>query len=156
MKHHFHKMAKFTTLILASSLPYSLEVLAETEKNQNAVKSLSTKHKVLKENSQQIVKDTGEFLSDTQQALMALEKTADKAALEVLQEVSKNLADILENNITMASVIAEMEADIFNFEENSDTVKKEPKQIDELLYDETLQSAFLSIPFYKRLKLQRL
>ena len=164
MKHNFHKIAKFTTLTLVSSLPFSVEVLADAEKKQSAVKSFlitnknspTIKRKVLAEKSQQIVNEARDSISGTQQALIALEKNDTKAALEILQDVSKKLAVILDKNFTLASIITEMEADIFNFEGNSNTVKKELKQIDDLLEDETLQSVFLLVPFYKRLKMQQL
>ena len=162
MKHHFQKKAKYTALILASSLPFSAEVLAEVEKKQNMVESLSitennlspSMHKVLAENSQQVINETRDFLSGTQQALIALENNDTKAALAILQDLSKNLPVFLDKNPAraLALVTAEMEADILDFEVNANPVKKELKQIDDLLNDETLQSAFLSVPFYKRLK----
>ena len=160
MKHHFQKKAKYTALILASSLPFSAEALAEVEKKQSAVESLSitdnnlspSMHKVLAENSQQVINETRDFLSGTQQALIALEKNDAKAALAILQDLSKNLPVFLDKNPALALVTAEMEADILDFEGNVNTVKKELKQIDDLLNDETLQPAFLSVPFYKRLK----
>jgi len=87
MKHHFQKKAKYSALILASSLPFSAEVLADVEKKQIALESLS----------------------------------------------------ITDKNFSPSN-------------QNVNPVKKELKQLDDLLNDETLQSAFLSVPFYKRLK----
>ena len=164
MKHHFHKNAKYTALILASSLPFSAEVLADVEKKQSAVESLlitdknlsPSKHKVLAENSQQVINETRDFLSGIQQALIALEKNDAKAALAILQDLSKNLPVFLDKNPALALVTAEMEADILDIEGNANTIKKELTQIDDLLNDETMQSAFLLVPFYKRLKMQQL
>jgi hypothetical protein len=160
MKHHFQKKAKYTALILASSLPFSAEALAEVEKRQSAIelspityKNLSpSMHKVLAENNQQVINETRDFLSGTQQALIALEKNDAKAALAILQDLSKNLPVFLDKNPALTLVTAEMEADILNFEGNVNTAKKELKQIDDLLNDEALQPAFHSVPFYKRLK----
>jgi hypothetical protein len=162
MKHHFQKKAKYTALILASSLPFSAEVLADVEKKQIALESLSitdkncslSKNNVLAENNQQVINETRDFLSSTQQALIALEKNDTKAALAILQDLTKNLPVFLDKTSAraLALVTAEMEADILDFEGNVNTVKKELKQIEDLLDDETLQQAFLSVPFYKRLK----
>lgn len=160
MKHHFQKKAKYTALILASSLPFSAEVLAEVEKKQSVVESLlitennlsPSMHKVLAEDSQQVINETRDFLFGTQQALIALAKNDAKAALAILQDLSKNLPVFLDKNPALALVTAEMEADILDFEGDVNTVKKELKQIDDLLNDEVMQPAFLSVPFYKRLK----
>jgi hypothetical protein len=163
MKHHFQKKAKYTALILASSLPFSAEVLADVEK-KIGVESLSitdknlspSKNNVSAEDSQQVViNETRDFLSGIQQALLALEKNDTKEALTILQDLSKNLPVFLDKNPTLALVTAEMEADTLYIEGNAKTVKKELKQINDLLNNETLQSAFLSVPFYKRLKMQQ-
>ena len=164
MKHQFHKKAKYTTLILVSLLPFSEEVLADIEKKLSAVKTLSIsdinstliKCKALAENGRQVINETRDFVSGTQQALTALEKNDTKAAFEILQDVSKKLAIIQANYPAPTLFTAEMEVDILDIESNADTVQKELKQVDDLLDDETLQSAFLSVPFYKRLKMQQL
>jgi hypothetical protein len=164
MKHHFQKKAKYTALILASSLPFSAEVLADVEKKQSAVKLLSitdknlspSKNNVVEENSQQVINETKDFLFGIQQALIALEKNDTKAALAILQDLSSSLPVFLDKNPALAMVTAAMDADILVIEGNANPVKKDLKQIDELLNDETLQSAFLSVPFYKRLKMHQL
>ena len=109
--------------------------------------------KLLAEKNRQVINETRDFVWSTQQALVALEKNDTKAAIAILQDVSKKLAVNLDNIPALASVTAELEAEIFNLEGNSNTVKNELKQVDDLLDDETLQSAFLSVPFYKRLKM---
>ncbi len=78
MKNHFHKIATYTALILVSSLPFSIDVLAETEKKQSPVTSLSSadknlsaiKRKMLAEKSQQIVLEAKDSVTGTQQALI--------------------------------------------------------------------------------------
>lgn len=153
MKHNLNKKAKCTALILVSSLPFSVEVLADVEK-QSAVESLSIE--VLAENTRQVINETRDFVSGTQQALIALEKNDTKMTLAILREVSKNLLVILDKNPALALVTAEIETDNLDIEGNANTAKKELKQIDDLLNDEKLQSAFLLVPFYKRLKMQQL
>ena len=153
MKHNLNKKAKCTALILVSSLPFSVEVLADVEK-QSAVESLSIE--VLADNIRQVINETRDFVSGTQQALIALEKNDAKMALAILREVSKNLLVILDKNPALALVTAEIETDNLDIEGNANTAKKELKQIDDLLNDEKLQSAFLLVPFYKRLKMQQL
>ena len=154
-------MVRCASLILVSSLPFSPEVLADAENKQSAVKSLSIAEKesslimlkLLAEKNRQVINETRDFVWCTQQAMVALEKNDTEAAIVILTDVSKKLAVILDNIPALASVTAEMEADIFDFEGNSNTIKNEVKHVDDLLNDETLQSAFLSVPFYKRLKI---
>ena len=149
MKRNFHKMATYTAFILISSLPFSVDVLADAKKKQSPVTSLSIadknssaiKRKVLAEKSQQVVNEARDSISGTQQALIALEKNDTKAALSILQEVSKKLAVILAKDPALTLVTADMEADIFDFEGDANTVKKELKQADDLLDDGKLQSA---------------
>jgi len=149
MKKNFHKMATYTALILVSSLPFSVDVLADAEKKQSSVTTLSIadknssaiKRKLLAEKSQEVVNEARDSISGTQQALIALEKNDTKAALSILKEVSKKLAVILDKNPALALVPADMKADIFDFEGDADTVKKEIKQADDLLDHGKLQSA---------------
>ncbi len=58
-----------------------------------------------------------------------------------MQDVSKKLAVILAKDPDMALVSADMEADIFDFEGDANTVKKEIKQADDMLDHGKLQSA---------------
>jgi len=135
---------------LVSSLPFSVDALADAEKKQSSsVTSLSIadknssviKRKVLAEKNQQVVNEARDSVSGTQQALMALEKNDSKAALSILQDVSKKLAVILAKDPALALVTADMEADIFDYEGDANTVKKEIKQADDLLDHGKLQSA---------------
>lgn len=149
MRTHIHKIATYTALILVSTLPFSTEALAEIEKKQGSGASvLSTdknlsalKPKVLAEKKQQIVIEARDSITGTQQALLDLEKNDTKAALSILQDVSKKLADVLANNPDLALVTADIDADIFDFEGDSDTIKKELKQADNLLDSGKLQAA---------------
>ena len=149
MKKEIHKMATYTALILVSALPFSVDVLADTEKKQSSLTPLSItdknssaiKRKALAEKSQQVVNEARESISGTQQALIALEKNNTKAALAILQEISKKLAIILAKNPDLNLVAADVEADIFDFEGDANTVKNELKQADDLLSHGKLQSA---------------
>ena len=149
MKNNFHKMATYTALILVSSLPFSLDVLADAEKKLIPATSVSIsdknssaiKRKVLAEKNQQVVIEARDSIVGTQQALIALEKNDTKAALSVLQDVSKKLDIILAKNRDLALVPADMEVDISDFEGDAKTVKKELKQADDLLDDGKVQSA---------------
>jgi len=143
-------MAAYTALILVSSLPFSVDVFADTDKKETSrVTSLSTadkspsaiKHKLLAEKSQQVVNEARDSISGTQQALIDLEKNNTKAALLILQDVSKKLAVILAKYPDLALVPADMAADIFDFEGDVNTVKEEIKQADDFLDHGKLQSA---------------
>jgi hypothetical protein len=149
MKNNFHKMATYTALILVSSLPFSLDVLADAEKKLIPAASVSIadknssaiKRKVLAEKNQQVVIEARDSILGTQQALIALEKNDTKAALSVLQDVSKKLDIILAKNHDLALVPADMEVDISDFEGDAKTVKRELKQADDLLDDGKVQSS---------------
>ncbi|MFZ2171451.1 MAG: YfdX family protein [Methylococcaceae bacterium] len=149
MKTHIHKLATYTALVLVSTLPFSVDVLADVEKKQSSVTSSSStdksssalKRKLLHEKNQQVVSEARDSVSGTQQALMDLEKNDSKAALAILQEVSKKLAIILAKNPDLALVSADIEADIFDFEGDANAIKKEIKQADDLLDSGKLQSA---------------
>ncbi|WP_031436696.1 YfdX family protein [Methylobacter tundripaludum] len=149
MKTHIHKLATYTALVLVSTLPFSVDVLADVEKKPSSVTSSSStdknssafKRKVLTEKNQQIVSEARDSVSGTQQALMNLEKNDPKAALAILQDVSKKLSIILAKNPDLALVSADIEADIFDFEGDAKAIKKELKQADDLLDSGKLQSA---------------
>ena len=142
-------MATYTALFLALLLPFSVDALADAKKKQSPVttssiadKNLSAiKRKVLTEKNREVVNEARNSISGTQQALIALEKNDTKAALSILQEVSKKLAIILAKNPDMALVPADMDVDILDFEGDADTIKKEIKQADDLLDHGKLQSA---------------
>ncbi len=40
MKNHIHRIAKYTALILISAMPFSADVLADSEKDQNEIATL--------------------------------------------------------------------------------------------------------------------
>jgi hypothetical protein len=151
MSYQFQKKVKYTTLFLVSFMPFSIKAFADLEKREGTVKSLSIKYKGLAEKRQQAINETRKFESGAQQAQIALEKNNTKTAREILQDVSKKLAIIQAKYPALALFTVEMEADILH-KVNANPAQKKLKQIDDLLNDETLQSAFLSVPFYKRLK----
>jgi hypothetical protein len=149
MKNNFHKMVTYTALILVSSVLFSVDALADTKKKPSSVTSLSIpdkntsaiKREAIAEKSQQIVNEARDSISGTQQALIALEKNDTKAALSILQDVSKKLAIVLAKNPDMALVPADIDADIFDFEGDAKTTKKAIKQAADLLEHGKLQSA---------------
>jgi hypothetical protein len=74
MKNNSHKIVIYTALILVSSVPFSLDVLADAGKNQSPVtissiadKNLSAiKSKVLTEKNQEILNEARDSISGTQ------------------------------------------------------------------------------------------
>ncbi len=147
MKRHIHKLATYTALILVSSIPFSLEVLADTEKKPSTSSistdknSAETKQKVLAEKKQQIVNEAKDALVGTQQALWDLEKNDSKAALSTLKDVLTKLDILLAEHPSMALVAAEIETNIFDFEGDAKTLEAKVKQADDLLDSGKLQSA---------------
>lgn len=148
MNKHLNKIATYTALVLISSLSFPVDVLADPEKKQSLStlpsvdKSASaTKRKVLAEKEQQIVNEASEAMLGTQQALNALEKNDSKKALSILQTVSGKLDIILAKNPALALIIADIEADISDFQGDTDTVKKAIAEADKLLDNGKLQEA---------------
>lgn len=142
MKKHFHKIATYTALVLISALSvtFPADVLADAENKQSTSKlsidnktALATKRKILAEKNQQVITEARDSVLGTQQALMDLEKADTKAALSLLQDISKKLAIILAKNPGLALVPADIEADIFDFEGDANAIKKELKQADDFL-----------------------
>lgn len=148
MKSHIHKLATYTALILISSMPFSLEVLADTEKktNTSSVSSektapIGSKQKLLAEKNQQIVEEAKGSLAGTQQALLALEKNDAKTARSILQDVLTKLDILLTEHPAAGLVTADIEADIYDFDGDSKTLEKRIKEADDLLDGGKLQSA---------------
>jgi hypothetical protein len=148
MKKHFHKIATYTALILVSSLPFSVDVFADTEKKNtssilsSADKSTSiTKRKILDEKEQQIVNEANDALLGTQQAVGALEKNDGKKAISILQTVSGKLDILLAKNPALALIPADIETDISDFQGDAKTIEKAIGEADNLLDGGKLQSA---------------
>lgn len=149
MRTHIHKIVTYTALVLVSSLPFSVDAQAEIEKKQGSGTSVSStdknlstiKPKVLAEKKQQIVNEARDSITGTQQALLDLENNDTKAALSTLQDVSKKLAVILAKKPDLDLVTADIDIDIFDFEGDAKTIKKELKQANDLLDSGKLQGA---------------
>jgi hypothetical protein len=86
------KMVAYTALILVSSLLFSVDVLADTEKKPSPVTTLpiadknssAISSKVLAEKRQEVVNEARDSISGTQQALIAVEKNDTKTALSIM------------------------------------------------------------------------
>ena len=150
MKKHPPKTAIHAALALTLSLSCSfpVDVFAGTEKKPNThflsndSQSVSgIKHKILAEKNQQVVNEARESILGTQQALLDLEKKDTKAALSKLQDVSKKLDTVLTKNPKLALITANVNAEIFDFEGDANTIKKEIKQAESFLRGGKLQSA---------------
>jgi len=149
MKKHIHKLATYTALILISSLSSPMVVFADAEKQSpsalpmsNTDKSTSlTKHKILTEKEQQVVKEAAEAVSGIYQALDALEKNDTKKAFFTLQTASGKLDVILAKQPTLALIPTDIEVDISDFQGDAKTVEKAISEADDLLDDGKLQAA---------------
>jgi len=147
MKNPIQKIAVNSALLLIATLPISLEVSAAEDKNPASLSALPGetsvefhKQKLLAEKNQQIINEAKDAVLGTQQALQALEKNDNAAALGVLQEVSKKLALILANSPALVSVTAGIEIDIVDFAGNASAVEQKVKQAGELLRHGKLQA----------------
>ncbi len=148
MKKHLNKIATFTALVLISSLSSPVDVFADDEKKQKPSalsivdKSTSaTTREILAEKEQKIVNEASEAVFGTQQALKALEKNESKKAISFLQTASGKLAIILTKNPALAFIPANVEADIYDFQGDAETVKKARDEADDFLEDGDLQGA---------------
>ncbi len=149
MKKHIHKIATCTALVLISSLSSPMVVFADAEKQSpptlpmpNADKNTSvTKHKILTEKEQQVVKEAAEAVSEIHQALEALEKNDLKRAFFALQTASGKLDVILAKQPALALIPTDIEVDVSDFQGDAKTVEKAIKEADDLLDDGKLQAA---------------
>jgi len=148
MKKHLNKIASFTALVLVSSLSFTTDVFADDEKKQKPSalsiinKSASaTTREILAEKEQKIMNEASEAVLGTQQALTALEKNDTKKAVSILQTVSEKLSVILAKNSALAFIPADVEADLYDFQGDAQTVKKARDEADDFLEDGNVQGA---------------
>lgn len=149
MKKHIHKIATYIALVLISSLSSPMDVFADAKKQSSSTLLMSstdkstsvTKHKILTEKEQQIVKEAAEAVSGIHQALEALEKNDLKRAFFTLQTASGKLDVILAKQPALALIPTDIEVDVSDFQGDAKTVEKAIKEADALLDDGKLQAA---------------
>ncbi|NOT85123.1 MAG: YfdX family protein, partial [Methylococcaceae bacterium] len=103
MKPHHTKMA--VTLLLAASATFlASNSFAETEPSKPVLTTTidrvvaSAKHKALTEKTPSIAGETAEIATETQKAILALDKKDTKGATTLLQGVSAKLDNLLAKN----------------------------------------------------------
>ena len=146
--HSIHKLASYTALILVSALPISFDALADAEKKQTSVSSVTTaktdainKQKLLAEKVQALINEAKGALSATQQALISLENNDAKGAKLLLEDVLTKLDILLTEHPAMVLVPADAEVDVLDYEGDVKSVEKAVKQADALLDSGQLQGA---------------
>lgn len=148
MKKQLHKIATYTALVLISSLPFSMDALADPEKKQSVTtvssidKSTSTtRRKILEEKERKIANEANEAMLGTQQALEALEKNDSKKAMSILQAVSGKLDILLAKDPSLALIPADLETDVIDFQGDAKAVEKVRDEADDFLEAGNLQGA---------------
>lgn len=149
MKKQLHKITSYIMLVLIASLFLSMTVRADAEQQSPATpvmhrtdrNILITKHKILAEKEQQVVKEAVEAVAEIHQALDALEKNDHKKAFYSLQTASGKLDVILAKQPTLALIPTEVDVDVADFQGDAKTVKNAINEADDLLDDGKLQAA---------------
>jgi YfdX protein len=146
--HSIHKLAKYTALILVSALPISFDALAEAERKQTTLISMTTsktdvinKQKLLAEKIQALINEAKDSLSATQQALISLDKNDPKGAKILLEDVLTKLDILLIKHPAMMLVPANVDVEVLDYEGDAQTLEQAVKQADDLLENGHLQSA---------------
>lgn len=106
----------------------------------------ATKHppsatKLLKEKDKQLVKEAGEAVAETRNALDALERNNPKEALADLEVVSGKLHAVLAKDAALKEVPIDADASITNFAGNPDSVREAGKKARDLIEHQQLQAA---------------
>jgi hypothetical protein len=147
MNNYFHKLARYTALVLISSAPFPIETFADDLEKKQLAPVTSTLHKMastrnfLREKQQQVTYEATEALAATQSALYALEKKESLKALIILQAMSEKLAALAAKNTPLTLVPAEVNTTIADFNGDIDTVKKTIHSADGLLGSGKIQAA---------------
>jgi YfdX protein len=101
----------------------------------------ATKHKILNEKAQPVMAEAAEIESDTQKAIIALNKKDAKGASTLLQGVSSKLDSLLAKNPGVALIPLRIKADAYDFEVDNKTIKRAIAEADDLLGAGKLQAA---------------
>ncbi len=146
-KYQYHsKMAVYFLLASGAAL-LSGEGIAKTETPKtNPATSVervasAAKHKLLSESDKSVVSEAVEIESDTQKAIVALQKKDSKSAETILQGVSAKLDNLLAKNPGLAMVPATVETDVFDFEGSNKELAKAIDTAQDLLKHGKLQNA---------------
>jgi hypothetical protein len=106
-----------------------------------AKESLATKRQILDEKHQQIEYEAISALTGTQNALMALKKDDRKLAIALLKEATKQLNMLLAKYPHSNLIPALVDADLYEFDSDTNQVEKLLNTANELLEDHRVQAA---------------
>jgi hypothetical protein len=120
---------------LKATQPAKEPAFAPEAKHPPSVTSL------LKEKDKQLVKEAGEAVAETRNALDALERNNPKEALADLEVVSGKLHAVLAKDTALKEVPIDADAVIVNFVGNLDLVREAAKKARDLIEAQQLQAA---------------
>ena len=146
MKMHLHWMANVMLFVSALCL-YTNTTLAKTDlqKTSSVTQvdrvSITTKHKILQDKTQDIVGEASQIESDTQKAIVALDNKDPKDALVILKGVSGKLDNLLAKNPGLDLLPASVETDVFDFIGDKQTIAKAIDEAGGVLKQGKLQDA---------------
>ncbi len=147
-RHRLKKTAVAAAITLASSIGSAANVSAASAAKSSTSSSIpgsqesqTAKRNLLEERQQKVVNEAFEAISETQNALMALQKKDTKKAMSLLEDVSGKLDALLAKYPGLNLIPANVEADIYEFNGTAKQVEKITDEADNLLEDHKVQAA---------------
>ncbi len=147
-RHPFQKTALAVAIALTTTIGSAMSVAAanNTALSASSAKdlskeSLATQRKLLSERHQKVEHEALAAITGTQHALMALKKDDTKQAMALLQDVSGKLDILLTKYPGLNLIPANIEANVYDFDNDAKQVEKIVDAADDLLGDHRVQDA---------------
>ncbi len=147
-RHTFQKTALAVAIALTTTIGSAMSVAAATgtalsasSATDQSKESLATKRKLLSERHQKVEQEALAAITGTQHALMTLKKGDTKQAMALLQDVSGKLDILLAKYPGLNLIPANIEANVYDFDNDAKQVEKIVDAADDLLGDHRVQDA---------------
>jgi hypothetical protein len=147
-RHPFQKTALAVAIALTATIGSAMSVaaanntaLSASSATDQSKESLAAKRKLLSERHQKVEQEALAAITGTQNALMALKKGDTKQAMALLQDVSGKLDILLAKYPGLNLIPANIEANVYDFDNDAKQVEKIVDAADDLLGDHRVQDA---------------
>lgn len=146
-RHTLKKTTAAIAIALTTSFGTSFAAVAADTANAASTStpaakdSAIEKRKLIEERLEKIERKAQDAIQGTRAALAALQKKDSKKAMSLLEDVSGKLDILLDKYPSLELLPAEVSADIYDFDGNSEQVSKMIDNADDLLDDDHVQDA---------------